>query len=439
MEKLLKMAAEKVDQAEIYHVKKRSSPLNFYNWRQADILHRDHDEVSLRVIKNGRIGVVKGSLSDDLPWFVASAVRAAEVGPEVTFSFPAQSSAGCGGRICDPKLLHMEPAEMVTDAAAIYAYVRARRPELLLNLYLDNECTEVTILNTSSKHESYTRTQYTVSLLSMYENSKEGINKEITSCQHFVFPEAIIDELITENAMSATQITVPTRKMPVLFRASSTWSLLYRILEGANGANKVRSVTPLKDKVGTRIFGDQVTLIDDPTMDWAPGSTPFDDEGVPTQKKTIVENGVFRSFIYDLNFGAKSGNGSTGNGIKRSMWTRGIDVNPNPRFNNLVMKPGHLSVEEMITSMPEGIVVNDVIGFHSGNILQGQYSMNVGIGFYVKKGRIVGRAVDTMIAGNIYEDFYRISGIGKTLSVNPIAYSPDILIEDISVSGTASA
>ena len=87
--------------------------------------------------------------------------------------------------------------------------------------------------------------------------------------------------------------------------------------------------------------------------------------------------------------------------------------------------------------IPEGLVVNDVIGFHSGNILQGHYSMNVGIGFYVKNGKTLGRAVDTMIAGNIYEDFYQLTGMTETPEYNPIAYSPDILIDNISVSGTA--
>ena len=145
-------------------------------------------------------------------------------------------------------------------------------------------------------------------------------------------------------------------------------------MEGANGAQKVRGVTPLAEKLGQVIFGPEVTLVDDPTRDWAPGSTPFDDEGVPTRKKIIVDKGVFKSFIFDLTNGVKDGYGSTGNGIKRSMWTRGIEVAPNPRFNNLVMSPGDKTYAELVAMMPEGIVVNDVIGFHSGNILQGHYS-----------------------------------------------------------------
>ncbi|MBN1550532.1 TldD/PmbA family protein [bacterium] len=437
MEKLLALASAQSDQAEVYHLKKISSPLNFYNWRQSDSLTRDLDEVSLRVVKNGKIGVVYGSATVDPKWMLQAALKAAEVGPEVTFTFPKENITGNGAKICDEELMKLSPDQMVHDGKDIYDYVRKQYPDLPLNLYFDNEISTVTILNTSGKAETYTRTMYTVCLLSMYKNSKEGINKEITSCKYFTFPEKIINELIEENRLSEHEVKVPTRKMPVLFRSSSTWSLLYRILEGANGAQKVRGVTPLIEKVDTPIFGQNVTLVDDPTMNWAPGSTPFDDEGVPTRKKMIVSNGVFKQFIFDLNNGAKDGHGSTGNGIKRSMWTRGIEVNPNPRFNNLVMMPGEKSTDELVKMIDEGIIVNDVIGFHSGNIIQGQYSMNVGIGFYVKKGSIIGRAMDTMIAGNIYSDFHRIIGIGNELGYNPIAFSPDILIDAISVSGTA--
>lgn len=437
MEKLLKLAAEQADQAEVYHVKRTSSPVNYYNWRQADVIARTLDEVSLRVIKNGKIGTVKGSATEDPKWMVEAALKAAEYGSVAEFTFPSESSEGCGGKICDPELLELKPEQMAADGQEIYDYVRDEYPDLPLNLYFDNEITEVAVMNTSGKSESYTKTMFTVSLLSMYNRSKEGVNKELSACKYFKFPREMIDELMMENRLSAKELKVPTRRMPVLFRASSTWSILYRLMEGANGAQKVRGVTPLIEKLGEPIFGPEVTLIDDPTRDWAPGSTPFDDEGTPTRKKVIVENGIFKNFIFDLTNGHKDGTGSSGNGIKKSMWTRGNDVAPNPRFNNLVMSPGDKTFDELVAMMPEGIIVSDVIGFHSGNILQGHYSMNVGIGFYVKDGKIQGRAMDTMIAGNIYEDFHRIKGMSKTVEYNPVAYSPEILIDNVSVSGTA--
>ncbi|MBN2056280.1 TldD/PmbA family protein [bacterium] len=437
LESILNQAKQQADSVEILFTDKKNAPLNFYNWRGIDVIERHLRELSIRVIRNGRLGVAVGSLTARPGDLIDSALQAAAVGPRVLFDFPSTPSSGGGGIIHDPRLAAMTTDDIVADGRAIYDYVKKQGGRFGLNLYFDNECKEVSILNSNGKHESYRSTTFTASLLSMYERSKEGINKEITSCRYFTFPRQIIDELIAENDFSSRLCEVPARPMPVLFRASSTWALLYRVLEGVNGHNVNRGLTPLMDKLNTRIFGDNVTLIDDPTMDYAPGATPFDDEGVPTDRKFIVENGILRNFIFDLDAGAKAKRASTGNGLKRSMWMSGMDIMPGPRFNNLVMEPGDRNLADMVADMAEGLIVNDVIGFHSGNILQGHYSMNVGIGFYVRGGKIQGRAADTMIAGNIYQDFHRIEARSNRLERNNLAYSPDLLISDISVIGTA--
>ena len=133
--------------------------------------------------------------------------------------------------------------------------------------------------------------------------------------------------------------------------------------------------------------------------------------------------------------GQKSGNGSTGNGYHHTMWTQNIEDPVGPRFSNLVLQPGSVSPADMVTGMDEGVIVHEVIGFHSGNILAGEYNMGVGTGAYVKDGRIVGRCMDTMVAGNVYEDFYRIKALGSDLERNELAYSPSMLIEGVAVSG----
>jgi PmbA protein len=209
------------------------------------------------------------------------------------------------------------------------------------------------------------------------------------------------------------------------------------VLVGVNGENWVRDLSPLKKKMEESIFPECVSLDDDPTLPWAPGSTPYDDEGVQTRKKPIIDHGVLKNFIFDLETGAESGKGSSGNGFKKDMWGKGIEMTPVPRFTNLSMHPGTMPYKEMIRSMEEGIVVNDVIGFHTGNMMIGEFSMNVGIGSYVKNGKPVGRAMDTMIAGNIYEDFHNIRALGTVVEYNPQAYTPDILFGSMSVSGTA--
>lgn len=437
IEAIMKLAQQQADSVEVYALETSSCPVNFYNWRGIDVISRDLKELSLRVVRNGKLGVATGSLPLNPQEFVQHAVRAADVGPKVAFEFAKPEPATTSAQITDPALEHLEVEAIVADGAAIYDYVRRQGGDVNLNLYFDNEFKRVTIANSNGAHAQYSRTMYTASLLSMYEGSKEGINKEFSACRYFKIPEAKIDEMISENQHSQIIVQAPTKKMDVIFRASAMWALLYRVLEGANGANFIRDLTPLKDKIGHQIVGTNVTLIDDPAMDYAPGSTPYDDEGVPTAPKMIIEAGVFKNFIFDLDSGARSGSGSSGNGVRRSMWMSGIDNPPAPRFNNLVMQPGTVSLADMIADMEEGLIVNEVIGFHSGNILQGHYSMSVGMGFYVKDGVIQGRVMDTMIAGNIYEDFYRIKHLGNELERNNLAYSPDIYVTDVSVSGKA--
>lgn len=437
MKDLFEIARGQADAVEVYRVRRRSNPVNFYNYRALDVLHREHDEVSLRILRHGRLGVAKGSALDDAQQMVDDAVRAAAFGPELALPFPGLAAERGSEAVYDPALAELSVEQMIDDGRAIYEAARRRSPDMMLNLYLDAQLKEVSIRNTAGLDASYTTTIYTVCLLSMYPGSKEGINKEITGCQYLTCPPALIDELCTENELALKSCTVPTRRLPVVFRSSAMWSLMYRLLEGTSGTNVARGVTPLKDRVGQAIFGPNITVVDDPTLAGAMGSVPFDDEGVPTRRKVIVDRGVLRGFIFDLDSGLRTGHGSTGNGFKVSMWTRGVEIAPNPRYTNMVIQPGDWDLARMVADMDEGILVNDVIGFHSGNMLQGQYSMNVGVGFYVKGGRVIGRAVDTMVAGNVYEDFHRVKALGSELGYSPIVYSPDLYFSGLSVSGTA--
>lgn len=436
MERIYQLARQQADAVEVYRVERRSNPVNFYNLRSLDVLHRQHDEISLRIIRHGRLGVAKGSHLADPSQMVADAVRAAEYGPELELPFPAEPPAGDASAVYDPRLAELTVDEIVADGQAIYAHAARHYPDLALNLYFDNRRERISLRNSAGLDASYQTTVYTVCLLSMYPGSKEGINKEITGCRYLECPPELIDELGRENQLSRRTCRVPTKTMPVVFRSSATWSLLYRLFEGVSGQNVARGTTPLAERVGEAIFGPELTIHDDPTRDGAVGSVPFDDEGVATRRKTIVEAGRLRGFIFDLASGVRAGRESTGNGFKVSMWTRGVEIAPTPRFTNMVVEPGDWELDDMIRDMGQGLVVNDVIGFHSGNILQGQYSMNVGVGFYVEDGRIQGRAVDTMVAGNVYRDFHHVRGLGRHLGYNPIALSPDVYLGQVSVSGT---
>jgi PmbA protein len=436
MKDLLQKALKKADEAEIYSVESQSMPLTVYDNGVIDVFERDLVEVSVRVIKDKKLGVSKGSVAEGSDRVIDDAVKSAEFGVPVKYSFPKPAPIE-SRKIYDPKLVKLTSGDFADVGMKIYNTLKKKAKDITINVYLDKQIKKVSILNSSGFEQSYETTLYTVALLSKFQKSKEGINKEIAMTKFFDFPEYMIDELVTEYRDTEKPCQVPTKPMPVIFKPSATWSVLYRIMVGANGENYVKKITPLADKIGEKIFDEKISILDDPTMRYGAYSCPFDDEGVPTSKKYIVEKGVFKEFIFDLYSGAECGKGSSGNGLKIGMWTRGIDILPNPRFTNLVLEPGNMKYKDMVKDMKEGIIIIDVIGFHSGNMLVGEYSMNVGVGCYVKNGKVQGRAVDTMVAGNIYEDFNHIIGLEETSEYNMLGYSPSMYFSNISVSGTA--
>ncbi|MBU1626224.1 TldD/PmbA family protein [bacterium] len=435
MKELLEKALQKCDEAEVYILNSKAMPLTVYNDGAIEVLERDLIEVSLRLIKDGKLGVSIGSIADGTDKILNDALQAAKFGVPVDYSFPKPAPFD-NVEIFDPKLVTLTPDNFADIAMDIFNRMKKKAPDITINVYLDKQIRNVRILNSNGMDQSYDITQFTTSILSKFYRSKEGVNKEFAMTKYFDFPEEKIDELITEFRNTEKLCNVPSKKMPVIFLPSATWSILYRIMVGASGENFVKNITPLADKIDKQIFSDKITVLDDPTMRFGAFSAPFDDEGVPSKKKYIVEKGIFKNFLFDLSSGAESGKGSTGNGLKVGMWNRGIDIHANPRPTNLVLQPGNMKYDEMVKDINEGVIIIDVIGFHSGNMLEGEYSMNVGVGCYVKNGKIQGRAVDTMVAGNIYEDFFNIKGLSNELDYNNLGYSPAMYFTDISVSGT---
>ncbi len=460
LDSLLKRAAEKSDAAELLLIKRKSDIVNIYNFRNTEILARDLEEIKIRLIVNGRIGEAFGSFSMDFDELIDSAVTAAGFGPVAKFNFPGPGSklALPGGKTAklsdvlgdnirkiecyDAELYEMGVERLCDDAVKLQDYIRNKVPEILLNVYLENEFRNVWLLNTAGMNASFSQTSMTQLLMHMFERSKGGIVKEFCSGKYESFPIDSTEELIEDYHKFKKGVEVSSGKMDVIYRPSATWSLLHRLLAGVNGSNINREISPLADKIGEKIFSEKITIYDDPTMPFAPGSVPFDDEGVPTSRKPIVEKGVLKNFLFNLSSGQEHNKNndsdtifSTGNGFRQNMWGKNIEFAPSPGFTNLLLECGDVDYKDMVSNCEEGIIVNDVIGFHSGNMLKGEYSMNVGMGAYVKDGKIVGRALNTMLAGNVYEDFHKIGGIGTKLERNSLGYTPALLFKALSVGG----
>jgi len=224
-------------------------------------------------------------------------------------------------------------------------------------------------------------------------------------------------------------------RMKVLFLPETMYTLIWRLKDGTNGKNIYEQVSPIKDKLGQKILSEKLNIVDEPLNDSIPNSRVFDDEGIPCQNLTLIEAGVLKNFYADLNYAQKLNVKPSGHGYKTNISSKII-----PLPCHLTIKPGKKSLTELIKAMDKGIIVAGVMGAHSGNILNGDFSVGLSTGIYVENGEIVGRVKDAMVAGNIYEVMKNVIDIEDTVypahsAMYPATMGmlPAVLFDDVSV------
>jgi PmbA protein len=201
--------------------------------------------------------------------------------------------------------------------------------------------------------------------------------------------------------------SIQSGQMPVLFSPTGALVLGLPLMLGLNGKNVYTGISPMANKVDQKLFDDKLTVLDDATIDGKFGSASHDDEGVPHRRNVLVDRGVLKGFLYDLKTAAQSGTESTGNG------SRGLFSPPRPSPSNLIFQAGQTPLADLIASIDEGLLVENVLGLGQGNVISGAFSNSVSLAFKIEKGEIVGRVKDVSIAGNVYELLQDIAAVSR--------------------------
>ncbi|MEL6103477.1 MAG: TldD/PmbA family protein [Pseudomonadota bacterium] len=187
----------------------------------------------------------------------------------------------------------------------------------------------------------------------------------------------------------------PTGTYPVLFDERISSSLIGHLLVAINGSSVARGASWLREAMDTQVLPKGLDLIEDPHRPRTSGSRPFDAEGLKTQKRALVEDGVLQGWVLDLATGRKLGLPSTANA------SRGTSAPPSPSSWNVALTQGETSRDDLIRDMGTGLIVTSMIGA-TINPNTGDYSRGAA-GLWVENGEIVGAVNECTIAGNLRE------------------------------------
>ncbi len=220
---------------------------------------------------------------------------------------------------------------------------------------------------------------------------------------------------------------VPTQKAPIVFEPRAARSLLDNIFDAISGDSIYRNESFLAGKLGEKIASSRVTVIDDGTMPGLFGTSPFDDEGVPSRRTVVIENGVLRNYLLNTYTGRKLGMKTTGNA------SRGLTGNAGIGHGNFYLENGGMAPADIIRSLPSGFYVTELIGF-GVNIVTGDYSRGAA-GIWIENGELTHPVAEVTIAGRLQEMLLDIEAVGSDLEFRGSIASPTVLIREMTISG----
>ena len=222
-------------------------------------------------------------------------------------------------------------------------------------------------------------------------------------------------------------VKVNTQKVPVVFEPRTARSLLDSIFDAVHGTAIYREESFLAGKLGELVASEQVTVIDDGALPGRFGTSPFDDEGVPTRRTPVVERGVLRNYLLNTYAARKLGMKTTGNAA------RGLAGNAGIGHGNFYLQPGVLTPDQLLAGIANGFYVTSLMGF-GVNIVTGDYSRAAG-GLWIRGGELAFAVSEVTIAGNLRDMLRNIEAIANDLEYSGSLASPTIKIGEMTVGG----
>ncbi|OGD27232.1 MAG: hypothetical protein A2028_00415 [Candidatus Aminicenantes bacterium RBG_19FT_COMBO_59_29] len=219
-----------------------------------------------------------------------------------------------------------------------------------------------------------------------------------------------------------------TQKAPVIFHADVGYALLGGILGAVNGERVLQGASFLGNRMGQKIGSELVTLIDDGTPEKGVASEPFDGEGVPTQKKIIIDKGVLKGFMYNTIIAKRAGVQSTGNAV-RGGFTSLPGIGPHQFY----LAAGQAKLEDIIKATKVGLLVKEVTGYGI-NPVNGNFSGGAS-GFWIEDGKIVFPVKGLTIAGTADEMLNGIEMAGDDLDLSRRMATPTFRIRLLQIGG----
>ncbi|MGG6266993.1 TldD/PmbA family protein [Leptolyngbya sp. AN03gr2] len=422
-EQLLDLALRSgAESAEVFQSQSLSRPVFFEANRLKQLESTEAEGTALRLWKEGRPGLAVAYGAVEPQDLVDRAIAISQLNePEAIELSPAS-------QLSYPDVGQSVSVEQLVEWGKIsIELIRDRYPEVLCSCGWDCEAETTRLINSNGLDCGYTDTTLSGFLEVEWVRGDDFLNVSDGQTERDrLDPTAIAQQVLQRLNWAKENTSSPAGKVPILFTSKSMDMLWGTVQSALNGKQVIEGASPWSDRLGKLVTSEAITLSQQPNT--GPFSCPFDDEGTPTRMITFIDRGELQLFYADHTTGKALGSGTTGNGFRS-----GLGSYPTPGLFNVLVQPGTKSLEELISSIDKGLIVDQMLGGGAG--ISGEFSINVDLGYRIEKGQIVGRVKDTMVAGSVYTALKNLIELGGDAEWNGSCYTPSAIVEGLSCTG----
>lgn len=408
MKKILRILQKRnIKTYEIFYQKRNSYDISFEQNELNSLQYKDISGIGLRLFIDGKQGFSYTNDLKNLEELVDNATESAKFGKKIKYELPGENGK-------HPELDIFEDAywdekAWINKGKEILKEIKSKSKEVKIDLSFTKSLDDVELVNSHGLEKKYRKSAYrfVISGLAILQSGFTWVFDIKSSTHPFEDIDNEVQSILETLEKAGQTSSIKTGKYPVIFSPKALFTIVRAISLGINGKYVQKGISPLKDKLGKPILSDKLSIIDNPFNNTLTGAKPFDGEGIPTKILPIIENGTLVNFVHTIETASARNVSPTGNA------QRDYESLPTPGANNFSIKHGEKKLDDMVFDIDRGLYIEDVIGGGQSNILAGDYSVNVGLGFLIEDGEIAGRVKNTMISGNIYEDFKHIIDISQ--------------------------
>jgi len=359
-----------------------------------EITTNQGDSFQLEVIEKEKLGYASYNQPDE-DLLIEKAITGTQYGDKASYQYPKKQPLK-SVKLYDAETAKLDPHEAIKLGNYFIKSLKEADPNILVDVHIDASTETFGLDQSAGVSEKLKASSFSVYVEGdlTTEGDILGIGQFYGWRKNTLDKKKFIDQLKNRFIMAQTNTKTEGGTMTIVFHPEVVDTLFEFFETALSGESLFKKVSKWQDSLEKQVADVRFTMIDDPLIDFALGSSPIDDEGHVIEKMPLIENGILKNYILDLKNAIR---------LKMKPNGRGFGLPASPDTTNILVTPGTKSKDQIIKSIKKGIYVDQIIGGGQDNPYAGDFTYNIHLGFLIENGEIVGRVKNCVVSGNIFE------------------------------------